>query len=53
LVLQLLEQGKVDGLRIDHPDGLYDPALYFERLQSRMKPDGIAGRLGLETQSTW
>jgi len=40
LVLQLLEQGKIDGLRIDHPDGLYDPALYFERVQSRMKPTG-------------
>ena len=25
LVLRLLAEGKVDGLRIDHPDGLYDP----------------------------
>ena len=25
--------GKLDGLRIDHPDGLYDPAAYFRRLQ--------------------
>ena len=25
LVLRLLSQGKIDGLRIDHPDGLYDP----------------------------
>jgi (1->4)-alpha-D-glucan 1-alpha-D-glucosylmutase len=23
----------VDGLRLDHPDGLYDPAQYFERLR--------------------
>ncbi len=35
LVLELLAQGKVDGLRIDHPDGLYDPAGYFARLQQR------------------
>ncbi len=28
--------GKVDGLRIDHPDGLYDPAQYFQRLQDRI-----------------
>jgi (1->4)-alpha-D-glucan 1-alpha-D-glucosylmutase len=35
LVLQLLAEGKVDGLRIDHPDGLYDPAQYFRRLQER------------------
>ena len=33
LVLRLVAQGKVDGLRIDHPDGLYDPATYFRRLQ--------------------
>jgi (1->4)-alpha-D-glucan 1-alpha-D-glucosylmutase len=33
LVLRLLAEGKVDGLRIDHPDGLYDPAQYFLRLQ--------------------
>jgi (1->4)-alpha-D-glucan 1-alpha-D-glucosylmutase len=31
-VLRLMAEGKVDGLRIDHPDGLYNPAEYFERL---------------------
>ncbi len=34
LVLRLLGQGKVTGLRIDHPDGLYDPTRYFQRLQA-------------------
>jgi len=34
-VLDLAVEGKIDGIRIDHPDGLYDPAGYFERLQSR------------------
>ncbi len=33
LVLRLMAEGKVDGLRLDHPDGLYDPAQYFERLK--------------------
>jgi (1->4)-alpha-D-glucan 1-alpha-D-glucosylmutase len=33
LILNLVAEGKVDGLRIDHPDGLYNPAQYFERLQ--------------------
>jgi (1->4)-alpha-D-glucan 1-alpha-D-glucosylmutase len=33
LILRLLECGKVDGLRIDHPDGLYDPTDYLWRLQ--------------------
>jgi len=32
-VLRLLREGKLDGLRIDHPDGLYNPKQYFERLQ--------------------
>ncbi|HEV7220510.1 MAG TPA: malto-oligosyltrehalose synthase, partial [Terriglobales bacterium] len=36
-VLDLLRQGKVDGLRIDHPDGLYDPAQYFQRLRRELK----------------
>jgi (1->4)-alpha-D-glucan 1-alpha-D-glucosylmutase len=33
LVLGLVAEGLVDGLRIDHPDGLADPAQYFERLR--------------------
>ena len=33
LVLRLLVEGKVDGLRIDHPDGLFDPKQYLDRLQ--------------------
>lgn len=33
LIFQLLDQGLVTGLRIDHPDGLYDPWRYFCQLQ--------------------
>ena len=33
LVLKLIGEGKVTGLRVDHPDGLYDPSEYFKRLQ--------------------
>jgi (1->4)-alpha-D-glucan 1-alpha-D-glucosylmutase len=36
LVLELVGQGKIDGLRVDHPDGLYDPAGYCKRLQQRV-----------------
>ncbi|AMM33494.1 Malto-oligosyltrehalose synthase [Sinomonas atrocyanea] len=32
-VRRWLEAGLVDGLRIDHPDGLRDPAEYLERLR--------------------
>lgn len=34
-VFSLLAQGKLDGLRVDHPDGLADPGRYFSRLQER------------------
>ena len=33
LVLGLVADGSVDGLRIDHPDGLADPAGYLARLR--------------------
>ena len=33
LVIGLLAEGTATGLRIDHPDGLYDPATYFRNLQ--------------------
>ncbi|WP_076998364.1 malto-oligosyltrehalose synthase [Variovorax sp. KK3] len=42
LALDLAAAGVVDGLRIDHPDGLYDPAQYFRQLQ-----EGYARRAGL------
>ncbi|MGY1670021.1 malto-oligosyltrehalose synthase [Geodermatophilus sp. SYSU D00710] len=32
LVLELVADGAVDGLRIDHPDGLADPKGYLDRL---------------------
>jgi (1->4)-alpha-D-glucan 1-alpha-D-glucosylmutase len=28
-----VKEGKVDALRVDHPDGLFDPKDYFRRLQ--------------------
>ncbi|MGE5212881.1 MAG: malto-oligosyltrehalose synthase [Nitrospirota bacterium] len=35
LVLEFVAAGAVTGLRIDHPDGLYLPREYFEKLQQR------------------
>jgi (1->4)-alpha-D-glucan 1-alpha-D-glucosylmutase len=34
-VLELVRDGVVDGLRVDHPDGLADPAAYLRRLRER------------------
>lgn len=35
LVFRLIAEGKIAGLRLDHIDGLYDPADYCRRLQDR------------------
>jgi (1->4)-alpha-D-glucan 1-alpha-D-glucosylmutase len=32
-VLELVEEGVIDGVRIDHPDGLANPRRYLERLR--------------------
>ncbi len=50
LLLELVRAGAVTGLRIDHPDGLYLPREYFEKLQREcaraldipLPPDGRA-----------
>ncbi|MDA8360638.1 MAG: malto-oligosyltrehalose synthase [Gammaproteobacteria bacterium] len=34
LILAWIAHGQVDGLRIDHPDGLHDPCAYYRRLQA-------------------
>lgn len=39
LILDLVRDGTVDGLRIDHIDGLADPAGYLERLRAAVGPD--------------
>lgn len=33
-ILTLVEQEKIQGLRIDHADGLYDPVAYYRRLKA-------------------
>ncbi len=39
LILRLVREGKVTGLRIDHIDGLYDPLAYLQRLQNHIAPE--------------
>jgi (1->4)-alpha-D-glucan 1-alpha-D-glucosylmutase len=38
LVLRLLSDGTLDGLRIDHVDGLLNPKEYLQRLRARVQP---------------
>ena len=51
LAFRLLAEGKATGLRIDHPDGLYDPVTYFDRLQERYLYDKLKLKLAAQ-QST-
>ena len=39
LALELVRSGQVDGLRIDHVDGLADPRAYLQRLRNEVGPD--------------
>jgi (1->4)-alpha-D-glucan 1-alpha-D-glucosylmutase len=41
--LELIAEGKVTGLRIDHIDGLYDPIGHMRKLQLRLAPENGEG----------
>ena len=41
LVLELLGRGVIDGLRIDHIDGLLEPRAYLERLRAALARAGV------------
>ncbi|HEY8477905.1 MAG TPA: malto-oligosyltrehalose synthase, partial [Chloroflexota bacterium] len=45
LILRLVAEGKVTGLRIDHPDGLWKPASYFRQLQEAYLVKRVFDRL--------
>ncbi len=39
LVIELVRSGQIQGLRIDHVDGLADPKIYLQRLRRAVGPD--------------
>ena len=41
LIFDLVRQGMVDGLRIDHPDGLFAPSEYYSRLFTELQPENV------------
>lgn len=47
LIAQLVEQGIVSGVRVDHVDGLLDPSTYLTRLKHRLFP-GTSGYVVVE-----
>ena len=44
LIRRMLAEGLVDGIRLDHPDGLYNPIQYFSRLQMLYAAAKCCGR---------
>ena len=64
LLLKLIGEGKITGLRVDHPDGLYNPSEYMKRLQresflrvrlsdaerEKRKKPGVTDETDLESQ---
>ena len=47
-ILEWLRDGILDGVRVDHPDGLRDPLQYFMRLRQRSPEAWIIGEKILE-----
>src|ERR1700678_2982188 len=47
-ILEWLRDGVLDGVRVDHPDGLRDPQQYLERLRDRAPEAWIVGEKILE-----
>jgi (1->4)-alpha-D-glucan 1-alpha-D-glucosylmutase len=47
-ILEWLGNGALDGVRVDHPDGLRDPLQYFTRLRHRSPDAWIIGEKILE-----
>jgi (1->4)-alpha-D-glucan 1-alpha-D-glucosylmutase len=43
LILEWIADGSLDGIRVDHVDGLFDPSGYLERLQMVAVPPSRAG----------
>jgi (1->4)-alpha-D-glucan 1-alpha-D-glucosylmutase len=48
MVLRHIAQGKITGLRVDHPDGLHSPHEYFQRLQEECFIRLMFAQLGVE-----
>jgi (1->4)-alpha-D-glucan 1-alpha-D-glucosylmutase len=47
-IFEWIDSGVLDGIRVDHPDGLRDPQQYFARLRGRAKDAWIIGEKILE-----
>ena len=51
-IVKMIEAGEIDGLRVDHPDGLRDPRAYFQRLRTLLPKGRIYAEKILDAEET-
>ena len=51
LILDWLKRGVLDGVRVDHPDGLRDPLGYFQRLREARRTPGSSAKRSLRPEN--
>ena len=52
LSFEMLAAGEINGFRVDHPDGLWNPPVYFRQLQERYLLDQLTAHSQLAAQNT-
>jgi (1->4)-alpha-D-glucan 1-alpha-D-glucosylmutase len=50
LVMRLIREGKITGLRLDHIDGLYDPSAYVTKLQAAVLQERAVAMVGGDSE---
>lgn len=53
LLIALLADGAVDGVRFDHPDGLWNPEQYFADVQRAFVREAVRRKLKPESEEAW
>ena len=53
LLMELLVEGSVDGVRFDHPDGLWDPERYFHDVQAAYLREAVRAEMQVDDDATW
>ena len=53
LILRLIREGKVTGIRLDHLDGLFDPGGYVDHLQNAVFRSGLPRGAGSASEDEW
>lgn len=53
LLMELLVSGAIDGVRFDHPDGLWDPERYFHDFQVAFTREAVRKEIGVGNDDGW